>query len=290
MQSHTQQITTARDTVNMTWEAISSDLPSMHFYHANGFTAGVYEPLLKCLSQHFDVKALNNRACWPDTGSPPRKGNWSLYADDLIAFIESQYDQPIIGAGHSLGATCTAIAAQKRPDLFKCLVLIEPAMVTRSVSIITALTPKPLFKKNPLINGTLRKRDQWESREDYRSHSKKFSGYREFTETAFSALAEHNVKNTDNGKVTLSFDKHWEAHNYMNPTYGMKYLSKIKIPCVAIRAKPSVFFTESMWQRWQSLAPSTVFFEELSYGHLLPIANAEKASQLMISGYQALNF
>ena len=60
---------------------------TIHFYHANGFPAGVYGPLLSKLGEHFDVYALKGRATLPNSGAPSHT-NWNVFADDLIELIE----------------------------------------------------------------------------------------------------------------------------------------------------------------------------------------------------------
>ena len=45
---------------------------------------------------------------------------------ELIEFIESVADQPIVGLGHSLGADLTLMAAAQRPDLFSQVIIMDP--------------------------------------------------------------------------------------------------------------------------------------------------------------------
>ena len=152
---------------NAIWKHFNGDGEAAHFYHANGFPLGVYSPLLSKLSQKFKLSALGWRATWPGMGPPPKRRDWQLYADDLIAFIEHHCQAPIIGIGHSMGATCTILAAEKRPDLFKTLVLIEPAMVSRSLAKLIRLMPKALMNIFEPAKSTLKKPDFWPSREAF---------------------------------------------------------------------------------------------------------------------------
>lgn len=116
------------------------------------------------------LSALALRPTWPDCGLPPKRRDWQLYADDLILFIEQQYQAPVIGSGHSMGATCTILAAEKRPDLFSALVLIEPAMIARGLATLARLMPKVLMNRIEPAKSTLKKQDKWPSWEAFYAH------------------------------------------------------------------------------------------------------------------------
>ena len=89
-------------------------LSPAHFYGGNGFTAGVYLPLLTKLSKQFTITSLAMRGYWYDLPSL-KKLTREQDADMLIDFLERTQDKPVVGIGHSQGATATAIAAAKRP-------------------------------------------------------------------------------------------------------------------------------------------------------------------------------
>lgn len=258
--------------------------PAAHFYHANGFPLGVYEPLLKRLSGIYDISGLVYRAMWPEAGLPAHEIGWQAYADDLIGFIDHQYQTPVIGIGHSMGATCTVLAATKRPDLFSHLILIEPAILPQSICTLLRLVPKRFLSRIEPVRSALKKRDTWPSRDSFQASCKKRYGDKQFSEEALLALCEHGVKETDDGQFQLTFPKDWEAHNYTKPVNILKNLFKLKTPCLAIRGEPSLYLREAMWKKWQVLAPNTVFKEHLASGHLLPLENPSACFDLIQKG------
>jgi len=269
---------------NANWKNFSDDGEAAHFYHANGFPLGVYSLLLSKLRQKFNLSALEWRATWPNIGMPPKCRGWQIYADDLIAFIEQQYQTPIIGIGHSMGATCTILAAEKRPDLFKKLVLIEPAMVSRPIAQLARLLPKSVMNFIQPAKSTLKKQDIWDSRESFLAYCRKIRGYKHFDDETFNVMAQYGVIETQGGQFQLGFPKVWEAHNYTKPPNVLANLKRLNIPCVAIRGKPSVFFTEAMWQKWQACCPNTIFKQDLDYGHLLPLESPSICYELIDNG------
>ena len=121
MESHAKKITLNGQSARYYQLPSTASTPA-HFYGGNGFAVGVYEPLLTALSDTFAISSLAMRGYWYDKPSDPKLTR-EQDADVLIAFLEqTQADrngEPVIGIGHSQGATATAIAAAKRPDLFR---------------------------------------------------------------------------------------------------------------------------------------------------------------------------
>lgn len=274
---------------NAVWEAFGDRGEPAHFYHANGFPLGVYKPLLSKLDSGIKLSALHLRATWPNIGLPQKRRDWHIYADDLIAFVEQEYKEPIIGIGHSMGATCTILAAQKRPELFKTLILVEVAMVSARLARLAPLVPTTLWNYLEPVKSTLAKVDTWSSREAYLDQCKQFKAYKRFEESSFRALANYGLIETQDNQLRLAFPKIWEAQNYTQPPNVMDALESLEIPCFAIRGKPSVFFSDSMWQEWQQRSPSTIFMENPSYGHLFPFENSTACAKLINSAISYLS-
>ncbi len=260
----------------------------LHLMHANGFPAGVYEPVLSELSQHFNVYAMNSRATWPKIGHPTHK-NWQLYADDLIHFIEHHCQHPIIAVGHSLGASSTVLAAVKRPDLFKALVLIEPAMVNWPMKLLMKMTPMHFIKRIKLVSGTLNKREQWDNKDDYLAYIKRFKGFKKFNDKTFSAFEKHAIEKNQQGGFNLVYNNQWEATNYTQAPFllgNLKKLSKLGLPTLAIGGASNMMFTKKLWNAWQVSQPQAVFKQDKNYGHLMPLEGPEDTASLIRQGLQ----
>lgn len=257
-------------------------LPAV-FSHANGFPSRAYAPFLGRLTG-LQIHAVHMRPTWPGIGAPPRRRDWNLHADDLIAFIEHAFDEPVLAIGHSMGATCTALAAARRPDLFHGLVMIEPASVGAGLALACRLLPKALMARMQPAKGTLRKADTWPSREAFLSYCRRFKGYGQFDEEAFAALAAHGVEDLPDGRVALVFPKDWEAHNYTQPPSASAVLRAFEMPCVAIRGRPSLFLGDSLWHDWKARAPATCFLEDTRFGHLLPLEAPRACADLVRRG------
>jgi pimeloyl-ACP methyl ester carboxylesterase len=58
----------------------------------------------------------------------PVDDNWHALIDELIAQLE-RYDEPPILVGHSLGGAVGMLAAWRRPDLARCVVMLDSPVV-----------------------------------------------------------------------------------------------------------------------------------------------------------------
>ena len=95
---------------------------ALHFAHANGFPGACYRKLFSFLAADFDVGYL------PASGHDPRfpvSDGWPLLVEELIASIAGSGRAPVLGVGHSLGGYLTFLAALRRPELFRAIVLLD---------------------------------------------------------------------------------------------------------------------------------------------------------------------
>ena len=99
--------------------------PLLHFCHGNSFPSGTYRQLLDGLRAHYDVHQTDM------VGHDPRypvDDNWSNLVDELIGDLE-RYERPAILVGHSLGGMLSTMAAARRPDLVRCVVMLDSPVV-----------------------------------------------------------------------------------------------------------------------------------------------------------------
>src|SRR5689334_17757241 len=104
--------------------------PALHFAHANGFNCEVYRALLSPLRQ-FQIFASDIRGhgftTLPAQLGMPNK--WTVFGNDLAAFLNMAHPGPLILAGHSMGAIASLMVAALHPERVKALVLVEPVLI-----------------------------------------------------------------------------------------------------------------------------------------------------------------
>src|SRR2546427_3512629 len=99
----------------------------LHFSHANGFPAACYRKMFSYLEPAFEIGAINT------IGHDPRHpvtDSWPHLVAELIERLE-RYREPVLGVGHSLGGYLTALAALRRPALFRAIILLDSLILGR---------------------------------------------------------------------------------------------------------------------------------------------------------------
>jgi pimeloyl-ACP methyl ester carboxylesterase len=103
--------------------------PALLVSHATGFHGHCYEPVAHALAEHVHSVAFDYRG-HGDTPKPAGAVDWQRYGDDAEAMavwmVEQQGGRPVDAFGHSMGGACLLMAARRRPELFRRLVLFEP--------------------------------------------------------------------------------------------------------------------------------------------------------------------
>ncbi|CAM3969992.1 Serine aminopeptidase S33 domain-containing protein [Flavobacterium branchiophilum] len=264
-----------------TFYKLNNDGENAHFYSGNGLPIGVYQPFLEIISKKYCVTNLSFRASWDKMGNAKNQTNWETYADDLIAFIENHYNKPIVGLGHSQGGNATIVAAYKRPDLFKELIIIDPVSVTKSQEIRIKLIPYFIKKHLEPFKSTLKKQTIWETETEFYNFLRKSPAYKRIKDENLKIFAKNCLENK-NGKLQLIFPKDWESSNYALPINLDKIITNLKMPIKIIAGKPSVFFNQKIRRRWKKILCEEQFIENNNFGHLIPLEAPEFCTEMVL--------
>ena len=260
-----------------------------HFYGGNGFALGVYEPLLSDLAQHLNITALTMRGEWydkPTENALTREQD----ADVLIEFLQKTQDKPIIGIGHSQGATATTMAAAKRPDLFSALYLLEPVTFTNQQGKLYSLVPRVVKMTREPFKSTQVKQADWHSVDAYYQFLRRHTAYKRISDEHLLTYAKNSLEAGEQGKLTLRFSPKQELANYFGTPLIMKPLQQLiadnKVPVQLIIGKPSMFISQQVRQMWDTFVPNEQMTVLNDYGHLLPLEAPELCAKLI---FQKLN-
>lgn len=203
--------------------------PVLFFAHANGFPAPCYRALLEPLAARYRigyVEAFGTDPRYPVTERWPR----------LIEQLEHALEResggaPVYGVGHSLGGYLTFLAAARRPELFRAVVLLDAPIIgalrgrmlgaTKRLGIVDRVTP---------AGATRDRRSEWDSREQARAHFRSRRLFRDFSETCLEDFVRCGLVRA-HGKLRLRIDPRIEYQVYRTIPHDMaRYVGALAIP------------------------------------------------------------
>tara|TARA_R110001583_G_scaffold26892_5_gene96638 strand:- start:1823 stop:2716 length:894 start_codon:yes stop_codon:yes gene_type:complete len=256
-----------------TWLSGGQGDETLLFAPANGFPAGSYKTFLSHFQNDFNLIGFENRGAWDNT-PPSRQFSWRQHADDLITFLDQRQSslaqKPVIAMGHSIGATISAIAAAKRPDLFKALLMFDPAAIPgRFLPTLAAIAPTELMGKLNLVKRTQNRRQLWPDRQTFIDYHRNKAAYRHFSDDAFNDYAESGLVETSDGQYKLRYSREWEAHNFKHTSSPWLALRNIQIPTLILRAEHSYLHKQNEFERRVKRLPALVSHDVIrGAGHM----------------------
>jgi pimeloyl-ACP methyl ester carboxylesterase len=191
--------------------------PLLHFTHGNSYPSGAYGRLLDELRRDYEVHTTDM------LGHDPRypvDDNWHGLVEELIARLES-HGRPAILVGHSLGGAVSLLAAWRRPDLARCVVMLDSPVVAGWRAHAWRLL-KALGLGRRLSPGSVaeRRRQVWPSRAAAYQHFMAKPMFQAWAPGALDDYLEHGLKPHPDG-VQLRFEREVEAAIYSSLPHDM---------------------------------------------------------------------
>ncbi|EKF74835.1 hypothetical protein A11A3_06370 [Alcanivorax hongdengensis A-11-3] len=105
--------------------AVSTGRQVLAFAHANGIPGHSYDTFLAPLADDFDLHIVDRLGHDP---AYPVDAGWHSLSLELEAQL-APLRKPLVGAGHSLGSVLMYLVAQRHPDWFSALIMLDPPMM-----------------------------------------------------------------------------------------------------------------------------------------------------------------
>jgi pimeloyl-ACP methyl ester carboxylesterase len=224
-------------------EASGESDVTVHFAHATGFNAETYSGLLRSLDGSLDVYLMDARGHGRSTASadPERLRSWRPYRKDLEAFVET-LRQPVVLAGHSMGATVSLALAAARPELVRGLVLIDPVIVAPlqipRMAIARALGASE--RLIPIAKAAARRRMEFPSKEAAVENFIGKGPFRTWPRDWIEDYVDGGTIVTEAGAVRLSCDRAWESRTFAMTTINpYPALRKVRCPITLLARESS---------------------------------------------------
>ncbi len=259
----------------------------LHFLHANGYPPECYKSLLELLKTEYRVFGMLLRPLWDDS-KPEEINNWHPLSDDLLRFISDQKTDPVIGVGHSIGATVTLRAALRDPGKFRALILIDPVLFVPSFMvrwhIIRLLGLGERFY--PLIKGAKKRRRTFDDLETV------IRGYR--TRNIFRYMSDEHLRifiegitqpNFDGG-YDLVYPPEWEAQIYRTGMHDfdiLRDLPKLEVPTIFLRGMETDTFLKNVAKLVKRKQPRVRIKTLEKSTHILPLERPKEVFEIMQS-------
>ncbi len=189
------------DDVDIAVHDLGGNGPLLLVSHATGFHGRCYEPVAHALADRRHSVAFDYRG-HGDTPRPPGPVDWHRYGDDAVAMaqwaVEQNGGQPIDAFGHSMGGACLLMAAHRRPELFRRLVVFEP-IVFPPGGIRPADQGGSNPDDNPMVAGARRRRATFASHQAAIDNYAAKPPLNGFTPEALRAYVVHGFAPDDDG-------------------------------------------------------------------------------------------
>ena len=220
---------TGRDGEHAVLHDMGGGGPPLLLTHGNSLNAAMWATVAPHLRDGFRCWGLDFRG---HGAARPRHQDMSVersrFVDEVLAAAAALGDEPLLAAGHSLGASSLLLAALAQPGTFAGLWLYEPLLAPPG-------SPRP-DADHPLVQASRRRRIHFPSVDEaYERFVSKppFSGCEP---AAVRAYLELGTYPTDDGDVRLSCSGDTEARIYVTGL-PIEYtrLSEIRCPAVVAR-------------------------------------------------------
>ncbi|HEV7813535.1 MAG TPA: alpha/beta hydrolase [Janthinobacterium sp.] len=251
--------------------------PQLHFAHANSYPAGTYRRYVDLLRADFEVQALDMYA--HDPRYPVRDG-WRELAQELVDQLTARYTAPVILVGHSLGGMLCLMAAKARPDLVRCVVMLDsPVVAGWRALLVRLLRRSSLFAERfSPARFSIRRRYLWPDAEAAYRH---FAAKEMFAAWAPGVLRDYidsGLKAHPDG-VQLRFTREAETAVYLTlPDHiGCLVRGGFPVPIGFIGGINSDECRQAGLGSTRRLVGH--FFRQLPGGHLFPMESPQAAAE-----------
>jgi pimeloyl-ACP methyl ester carboxylesterase len=259
------------------------DGPPLHLAHANGFPAASYRSLIGLLMPAFHVVSLEARPLWSN-GDPEALHDWHPMAEDLRAGLRRHGLRGLVGVGHSLGGTLSALAAAAEPELFSALVLIDPVIFTWPRSWFwSAMQRLGLAGRFPLVRRARERRVHWSGRAAVRAAYRDRRVFAGWAPDAFEDYLDAGFVDAPGGGVRLRYTREWEARIFeVCPADVWRELARIPVPILFVRGEASDTFLGTAARRGVRQLADARTLEVAGSSHFLPFERPSEVARAIV--------
>ncbi len=254
----------------------ASNLPVLHFVHGNSFPTGTYNVFLNQLAPYYQIRAIEMHGHNPDY---PVTDSWPALCKELIATIEASPAKPVILLGHSLGGMLSLMVAKLRPDLVRCVVMLDsPVVAGWRANLLRVANMLRLDLYVGPAQSSKKRRKSWGNRDEAFQHFASKPAFGIWPEKVLRDYIQHGTEAYPKG-VTLRFKREIETAIYRTLPHGIARYTTLPfpVPIGFICGTKSQECRQAGVYYTQKLVGDN--FDWIEGGHLYPMESPEIAAQ-----------
>ena len=216
--------------------SVHDDRPLIHFIHGNGFCGAVYWNFLREFRDTYSL-FLHDVQGHGDSDNGEGFPGWNAVIERTATVIRSHpltsTRTPLIGMGHSFGASVTIIAAARYPELFRCLVLVDPVLFLPALKAAFTMIPG----LNPVVRRARVRTVNWPSREDAWSYLHQRGIFRGVQDDALACYIDYGMTHDEQG-VTLKCPREVETAIFASMPPGLwRAIPRLRCPVFVLHGQ-----------------------------------------------------
>jgi pimeloyl-ACP methyl ester carboxylesterase len=216
------------------------------------------------------IEAIGTDARYPVTEG------WPQLVEQLIDELErAHHGAPVFAVGHSLGGYLTLLAAHRRPELFRAIVLLDAPVIgplrgrmlgaTKRLGVVDRVTPAGAVRD---------RRSRWTSRTEAKQHFRTRRLFRHFTERCLDDYVRYGLVDRE-GELRLLIDPAVEYSIYRTIPHNMsRGLRTLKVPAGFVGGEHSDVVRRAGLGATRRLCT----LREVPGGHLFPFEHPREAA------------
>jgi pimeloyl-ACP methyl ester carboxylesterase len=262
------------------------------FSHATGFHGRCYTPVARRLAGRHCL-ALDYRG-HGDTPRPEGPVDWVHYGDDALAVGSrlagqqtgqptgeqtgqpaGQHGGPIDAFGHSMGGAALLMAAHRRPQLFRRLVLFEP--------IVFPPEARDPNRDNSLARSTLRRRESFASYDDAIANFASKAPLAAFHPEALEYYVRHGFREAADGTVHLKCARETESETFATGTAHDTWdlLPQINTEVVVVNGRVDDAQPSMIAEAVAGRLPNARYLQRNDFDHFAPMTHPAEMAELL---------
>ncbi|MED5388016.1 MAG: alpha/beta hydrolase [Pseudomonadota bacterium] len=261
---------------------VTAGRQALVFAHANGIPGHSYDTFLAPLADQFDVTIIDRLGHNP---AYPVDAGWHSLSLELEAKLDA-LPKPMVGAGHSLGSVLMYLVAQRRPEWFSELIMLDPPMMNglHGVLMHMAKMTGQIDRVTPAGKSKGRL-DYWEDWDAVESYFSSRGLFRAFDPRCLADYLRAGLEPWQGG-WRLRFRPDVEVAIFRHTPTAATRMPTLRVPGAIItgKASPSPFLDSAR----RHVRRHGMLHRIAEGSHMYPLENPEKTLNLFLETLQAV--